>query len=98
MEDVRLQEAHTVLLARVEVIESHQPRAPSRFDEVGGCRMGDLVAHSQESVAAVKWSRAALVPFRSFEIRQHIVPSPSWIAELSPLVVVALVAAYVDHP
>src|SRR5260221_14601883 len=46
----------------------------------------------------MKWSSAVFVPYRSFEVRQHIVPTPARIPQLRPMVVVASIAAYVHHP
>ena len=35
--------------------------------------------------------------FRSFEIGQHVIPTPALISELAPMVVVAGLAAHIDH-
>ena len=90
--------ADAVLLAGVEVLDLAEPGRRGGVDEgvrerVHGVRVRD----GQRPAGAVELRRAALVVLGALEVGQHVVPAPARVAEVAPLVVVAAVAADVDH-
>ncbi len=91
----QLIDAHAILLTVVEVLVARQPRLyprvhPCARDQVPRA----LLAHRQRTTRAMPSRGAALIVLGLHEVRQQLIPRPSAHA---PLVVVARVAADVDH-
>jgi hypothetical protein len=90
--------AHALLLAGVEVVQLGDAGRGRRLHERVGERVHRVrVRHAERAAGAVELGGAALVVLGALEVGQHVVPAPAGVAEVAPLVVVAPVAADVDH-
>ncbi|MNO89958.1 hypothetical protein D3C76_814570 [compost metagenome] len=89
--------ADAFLLGAVEVGVVVVAGALRRLDEGTGGGMLLRPADVQLAIAAVEFAAAAMVLLALAEVRQHLVVGPAGIAQLRPVVVVAAVAADVDH-
>src|ERR1019366_3638788 len=55
------------------------------------------IGHVQRAVLAVEIVLELFVIFSALKQRQHLIVGPAWIPERGPVVVVPLVAAYIEH-
>ncbi|MDR8730798.1 hypothetical protein FEQ04_05139 [Burkholderia pseudomultivorans] len=93
-----LVEADAFLRRAVEVVVERVAGRMRGLDESFGERIAKAqIRYRERPVRAVPRIGAALVAFRAAEIRQHVLPAPAGRAELRPLVVVARMAARIDH-
>ncbi len=93
-----LVEADAFLCRAVEVVVQRIAGRVRGLDESFGERIAKAqIRHRERAVRAMPRIGAARVAFRTTEIRQHVLPAPARRAELRPFVVVARVAARVDH-
>ncbi len=93
-----LEHAHPFLLGAVEVSVVHKTgllpgRHKHRPKAVGAAQ----IHHIERAVGTVEGVGTALVVFRAFEVRQHVVIGPAGVALRRPVVVVIAVAAGVNH-
>ena len=93
-----LQIAGAGLLASIDVVVARNAELTRRADEgFGQFVTGADVRNSEWSVTAVIFAFAALVRFRFPEVRKHLVPAPSRIAQRGPAIVILRLAADVDE-
>ncbi len=91
-------ETDAVLLRAVEIAVHRQAVLMRGIDEHLRQRIGvTQVGHRERTFATVQCVAAALIGFRFTEIRQHVVPLPTFSARRGPVVVIAGDAADVAH-
>ncbi len=96
---VHVEVAAALVVAAVEVVGLRDARLRRRLAEgVEDVPAQTLVLHAPLPALAVHLvgGDCGLI-LRLLEIGQHVVPAPARIAELAPVVVVARLAAHVDH-
>ncbi len=90
--------AHALLLGAVEIRVVREPRLARRLDEYSLERVVRAQRRDMERpAAAVVFAAQGLVVLGALEVRQHVGVGPAGVAERGPAVVVAAVAADVDH-
>ena len=93
-----LVQARTRRRATIEIRRTHMTGRHSSIDKRTGNAMGRYqVGHRQRATRTVHGGRAMLLVFRLQKIRQHILPAPARVSQVSPMVVVSRVAPNVDH-
>src|SRR5882724_2757631 len=91
-------DAEAFLLFGVEVFADSELRLARGLQinlphRIVGARSGDMERATFAVIGAVEFG----IVLRAFEVRQHVGIGPAGIAERSPVIVVAFVAANVDH-
>ena len=95
---VQLEVAGAFLLRAVEVVGARHTDLLRAADEgLDQLVLRTDVRHLQRPFAAVQRNGTALVAFRLDEIRQHLVVTPTGVAERGPVVVIFPLAADVDQ-
>ena len=90
--------ANAFLLRAVEVLVAFQAGLDAGLDECLGDRArAALLRDLQRAAAAMPFALAALVAFGALEVGQHLLEAPATAAGARPVVVVAAVAAHVEH-
>ena len=93
-----LVQAHALLVRAVEVVVARKARLDRGLHEHRPEAVGRAqVHHVQRAARAVELVGAALVVLGLAEVRQHVAPAPTRVAQRGPMVVVGAVAARVDH-
>ena len=88
----------TILTLAVEIlIQPQLQRFRARYKSLAGRVHPFLVGNEQRTFTAMEIVRAAFVAFGIFEKRQDIIIAPAIAAEFSPIVVIPLVTANIDH-
>ena len=97
---VHLEVARALIVAAVEVVDLPDPDLRRRLPERAEQLPGDprVLDPPLSPPAPVQLVAAVHVILGALEIGQHVFPAPSRVPELAPLVVVAGLAAHVDHP
>ena len=98
---VDLEVAAALVVAAVEVVDLRDAglgRRSRKASRISQRRRGSSTRHSPPAPCSSSKRRArAPTGPRALEVGQHVVPGPAGIAQLAPLVVVARLAAHVDH-
>ncbi|MDZ7712102.1 MAG: hypothetical protein U5L06_02810 [Rhodovibrio sp.] len=93
-----LEVAHPLVAAAVEIVRARDARLLGRVGEGVQDFPGDPHAfHAQFAARPVQVVRAPGVILVRLEMGQHVVPAPAGAAQLAPAVVIARLAAHVDH-
>src|SRR5687768_13208751 len=96
LRDVEIGDA--VIVAAIEVGDARHAGLDRRVtDGVEDRPVQALAVNAPFAARAVRLVRAVHIILVLAEERQHVVPAPALVAELAPLVIVARLAAHVDH-
>ena len=94
-----LVETDPFLVRRIEIGVVRKTLLSSRLDETMAQRMviPTDVIDVERSVVAAEFAAAIGIGLRLAEVRQYVLPAPTRVAEVAPVVVILLLAADIDH-